>query len=189
MHECRHEDANFCSKSTRFSYTKDRARNNFPIYLASGGRIAVLPFPCRAIPLRRRAACCTKPLLHHPAEHVQIGKLFRARSLGKGNRIMKSAFKALILLVVTSSLMVGCAMYEPAPAYGQYPYYQPVPGYGELGYYALPAPVYVQPAPIYVRPPVSLHFSFGHWSSHHHVPHHLGRGGHGFGHGRGGWRR
>ncbi|SNS47922.1 hypothetical protein SAMN06265795_1039 [Noviherbaspirillum humi] len=60
---------------------------------------------------------------------------------------MKSSIKVLAAVAAASSLLGGCAVYQPAPVYSQAPVYS--------------APVMVQPAPVYAAPPVS--FSFGYW--------------------------
>lgn len=74
---------------------------------------------------------------------------------------MKSTRIIWALPLLTSSLLGGCAVYEPLPAYS---YGVPVYGSPPPGYYAQPAPVYVQPAPVYVEPPVSFGLNFGYWS-------------------------
>lgn len=63
-------------------------------------------------------------------------------------------FKLVLLPVVLSSLLGGCAVYAPPPAYSQGPYYQTAPAYTQ--------PMYVAPQPLYV-PPVSFGFNLGYW--------------------------
>ena len=63
---------------------------------------------------------------------------------------MKIIFKTVTVAVVLSTLLGGCAVYGPPPAYSQGPYAQP-------------GPVYAQPAPVYIAPPVSFGFNFGYW--------------------------
>jgi len=74
---------------------------------------------------------------------------------------MKSRFKVLAVVAAVSSLLGGCAVYSPPPAY-----YASAPVYVQPGY-VQPAPVYVQPAPVYAAPPVSFGLSFGWWGGHH----------------------
>ncbi len=81
--------------------------------------------------------------------------------------------KLVILPLVLSSLLGGCAVYAPPPAYSQGPYYQTDPMYTQ--------PMYVAPQPVYVQPPISFGFNFGYWGGGSHW-----RGG---GHGGGGYRR
>lgn len=83
---------------------------------------------------------------------------------------MKIVWKAAAAAFALSSLLGGCAVYEPAPVYSQGPYYQAAPVY--YGY-STPGPVYVQPAPVYVEPPITFGFNFGYWSGGRH-----GWGGH-----------
>lgn len=79
---------------------------------------------------------------------------------------MKPIFKAVAAALALSSLVTGCAVYGPPPAYGSSAYYQPAPAY------VAPAPVYAAPAPVYAAPPVSLGFSFGTWGGYGHHHHH-----------------
>jgi hypothetical protein len=73
--------------------------------------------------------------------------------------IVKTFFKLVAVPLVLASLLGGCAVYGPPPAYG---YYEPAPVYVQ------PAPpVYVQPAPVYVAPPVSFGLHFGYWGGRH----------------------
>ena len=72
---------------------------------------------------------------------------------------MKPIFKAFAVAGMLSSLVAGCAVYTPAPAYPTGAYYQP-------------APAYVAPAPVYAAPPVSLGFSYGTWGGGHRHHHH-----------------
>jgi hypothetical protein len=76
---------------------------------------------------------------------------------------MKSVLKTAAVLIVASSVLTGCAVYGPPPAYPD-TVYRPAPAYVQPapGYYQ-PAPVYVQPAPVYVQPPVTFGFNFGWW--------------------------
>jgi hypothetical protein len=84
------------------------------------------------------------------------------------DRIMKRLLKLSAFSVVVSSLLGGCAVYGPPPAYAQGGYYESAPGY-----VVQPAPVYgpayVAPAPVYA-PPVSFGLNFGYWGGgyHHH---------------------
>jgi hypothetical protein len=59
---------------------------------------------------------------------------------------MKTIFKAGATALVLSTLLGGCAVYQPAPVYSQY---------GQ--------PVYVQPAPVYVESPIHFGLNFGYW--------------------------
>jgi hypothetical protein len=71
---------------------------------------------------------------------------------------MKTIFKVVPVVLALSTILGGCAVYAPPPAYSQ--------GYA-------PAPVYYEPAPLYMYPPVS--FGFGYRSGY---GRHRGGGGH-----------
>jgi hypothetical protein len=75
---------------------------------------------------------------------------------------MKTIFKAVTAALVLPTLLGGCAVYQPAPVYGQGPYPQPV----------YPQQVYVEPAPVYVAPPLWFGFNFGYWGGRHGGHHH-----------------
>ena len=70
---------------------------------------------------------------------------------------MKRKLAAIASLGLASTVLGGCAVYGPPPAY-----------YGQGGYYSAPGgyypsqPVYA-PAPVYVAPPVSIGLGFGFW--------------------------
>lgn len=73
---------------------------------------------------------------------------------------MKRKLAAIAALGLVSTLLGGCAVYGPPPAY-----------YGQGGYSQAPGyypsqPVYA-PAPVYVAPPVSIGLGFGFWGGGH----------------------
>ncbi len=67
---------------------------------------------------------------------------------------MKRKLAAIAASGLVSTLLGGCAVYGPPPAY-----------YGQGGYYPS-QPVYA-PAPVYVAPPVSIGLGFGFWGGRH----------------------
>lgn len=67
-------------------------------------------------------------------------------------RLFNTRFKLAGAAIAVATLMSGCAVYGPPPAYAQGPYYDQGP-YG--------GPVYA-PAPVYA-PPVSFGLNFGYW--------------------------
>lgn len=80
---------------------------------------------------------------------------------------MKRKLAAIVALGLASTVLGGCAVYGPPPAYyGAQPAYYGQGGYNQApgGYYPS-QPVYA-PAPVYVAPPVSIGLGFGFWGGH-----------------------